>query len=196
MKRVAIVLLAACALTHASAAAAHSGPPYPTVTDARLDPYVVSVWTDPDTTNDGTAAGRFWIVLSPNAAGVVPPITHATLTATSPAGATAPVDITTADRDGRTHFGALVFDHEGKYRVEVRLTGPAGTVTLDTTVDATYDLRPSPLVAALSILPFALVGILWITAMRRRARARAAAAGTPPSPTETIARSVSPPSAP
>ena len=39
--------------------AAHSGPPYPIVTERAIGSYVVSVWTDPDATNDGSrgAAG-------------------------------------------------------------------------------------------------------------------------------------------
>ena len=38
---------------------AHNGPPYPIVSNQISGPYSISVWTDPDTTDDGTPAGQF-----------------------------------------------------------------------------------------------------------------------------------------
>jgi len=44
---------------------AHDGPPFPIVSEHTAGAYAVSVWTDPDTTDDGTAGGQFWVVLRP-----------------------------------------------------------------------------------------------------------------------------------
>src|SRR5678815_2995007 len=55
------VLLAALEAT----VAAHSGPPFPIVSNRALGAYSVSIWTDPDTTDNGKPAGQFWIELEP-----------------------------------------------------------------------------------------------------------------------------------
>ena len=104
----------------ATDAAGHSGPPFPIVTDRAAGPYTVSIWTDPDTTNDGTPGGQFWIVLSRGSAGVAP-VTRVTVTAAPDAGtgATRSVDATVSARDGNTYFGALELDPEGLYRIDV-----------------------------------------------------------------------------
>ena len=39
-------------------AAAHDGPPYPIVSERLAGPYEVSIWTDPDATDDGSASVR------------------------------------------------------------------------------------------------------------------------------------------
>jgi len=44
-----------------SRAAAHSGPPFPIVADRVAGTYRVSIWTDPDATDDGSAGGQFWV---------------------------------------------------------------------------------------------------------------------------------------
>src|SRR5690349_11751219 len=48
----------------------HSGPPFPIMSDQAAGPYVVSIWTDPDTTDDGSAGGQFWTRVHPAADGV------------------------------------------------------------------------------------------------------------------------------
>ena len=42
----------------------HAGPPIPLVSNRIVGPYKVSIWADPDSTDDGTAAGRFWITVA------------------------------------------------------------------------------------------------------------------------------------
>src|SRR5262249_44590463 len=74
MTLVALAALKGCAtvIVYAAAAAlvpcvvtlqAHSGPPFPIVSNQIAGAYDVSIWTDPDATNDGSAAGQFWVVL-------------------------------------------------------------------------------------------------------------------------------------
>src|SRR5262249_37452498 len=52
---------------------AHSGPPFPIVNDHVVGAYSVSVWTDPDATDDQTAAGKFWVTVQPAARGIALP---------------------------------------------------------------------------------------------------------------------------
>jgi hypothetical protein len=152
-------------------AVAHSGPAYPVVTDQQSGPYRISIWTDPDTTDDGTAGGRFWVVVTNG--DTSPPASRIRIVATPGNGSqkTTSVDVTNPGRDGHTYYGAVSMDHEGPYHIDVRVEGPAGPASVRTNVDATYDLRPSPFTAALYLLPFILVGLLWMRLLLQRARA-------------------------
>ena len=53
---------------------AHSGPPYPILSDQVAGAYLISVWTDPDTTDDGSPGGQFWIRFHLVDGGEVPPL--------------------------------------------------------------------------------------------------------------------------
>jgi len=151
---------------------AHSGPPYPILSDKVAGPYLISIWTDPDTTDDGSAGGQFWIRIHLAGGGEVPPETRAT------------VSIGTADRSGSARtasaspvrgdvtnqFAALVMDREGPFGVLVTVEGPRGRAAVDSSVDATYDLRPPRSLLLIYLVPFVLVGLLWgRLLMRRRA---------------------------
>jgi hypothetical protein len=43
-----------------------------------------------------------------------------------------------------------------------------GRATIDSRVDATYDLRPAPYMIAWYLFPFVLVGFLWTRLLLRR----------------------------
>ncbi len=164
-----IVLLAA----GARPALAHSGPPYPIVQTQTFGPYQVSVWTDPDTTDDRTPAGRFWITVKPaRADAALPPETrvHVSIAPADRDGATVDADAETIDHDATQHLVALLMDHEGPFRVHVSIDGPLGRADLDSRVDATYDLRPAPMLMFVFAMPFVLVGFLWIKVLLRRRR--------------------------
>ena len=143
---------------------AHSGPPFPIVSDRVVGAYSVSVWTDPDATDDQTAAGKFWVTVQPAARGaVLPESTHVRVSVM-------PKDRTGAERtagaerlngDVRRQFVALLLDHEGRYDVHVTIDGPLGAANIDDGVDATYDLRPRPILTLLFVAPFVLVGFVW-----------------------------------
>jgi len=151
--------------------AAHSGPPFPIVSNRIVGPYDISIWTDPDTTDDGTAAGQFWVM-----------VTMANLGSAVAAGTRAEVEASPSDRTGdvkhRTtepvngdignQFAAVVLDHEGPFKVHVTIDGPSGKAEVDTSVDATYDLRPARGMLALYLMPFLLVGFLWGKLLLRR----------------------------
>jgi hypothetical protein len=52
-------------------------------------------------------------------------------------------------------------DHEGRYGVHVTIDGPSGHAALDAYTDATYDLRPRPILTVVFVLPFVLAGFVW-----------------------------------
>lgn len=161
-------LVLACAT-----ASAHDGPPFPIVSSESAGPYVVSVWTDPDTTDDGSPGGQFWVRL--HAGGERQPV---------PTGTHALVTIRPLDRPGpeRTakaspvrddvsnQFAGVVMDHEGRFAVHVLIDGPLGRASVSGSVDATYDLRPAPVLMVLYLVPFVLVGALWLRLLLRRRR--------------------------
>ena len=173
MRRVFLAAAIALVLCQRSAAA-HDGPPFPIVSNQIAGPYSISIWTDPDTTDDGTPAGQFWVTLEmAGGAGAVP------------VGTTATVSIAPLDRAGPTHEGkaalvngninrqfvALLLDHEGRFALRVTVDGPLGRANVESQVDATYDLRPSPASVVLYLLPFVAVGVLWMKVLIRRRRA-------------------------
>jgi hypothetical protein len=143
---------------------AHSGPPFPILEDRIAGPYKVSIWTDPDATDDQTAAGKFWITLQPAARDTkIPAATETRLSIV-------PVDRTGAERSGRAEplngdvqrqYIAVLMDHEGRYGVRVTIEGPLGAAEVRTETDATYDLRPRPILTLLFVAPFLLVGFVW-----------------------------------
>jgi hypothetical protein len=167
-----VLMIAACqAIAHA-----HSGPPYPIVEDQHVGAYQVSLWTDPDATDDQSAAGKFWVTLRPAKGGQ-----------SIPADTRVDVSIRPLDRPGgeRTaraepinreterQFAVLVMDHEGPFAVHVTIDGSLGMGVMDSKVDATYDLRPRPALIGLFLLPFVLVGIVWGKLLiKRRMHAR------------------------
>jgi hypothetical protein len=156
----------------ASSLVAHSGPPFPIVSDQVAGAYTISVWADPDATDDGSAGGQFWVTIRLADGSAPPPDTRARVT------------IRPLDRSGDAHSGtaalvngdasrqfvALLLDHEGRFGVRAEVAGSRGTAALDAWVDATYDLRPPPVMLALYLMPFVVVGGLWIKLLRRRHR--------------------------
>ena len=152
---------------------AHSGPPFPIVSNQIVGAYDISIWSDPDATDDGTPAGRFWLVLESAKKGVtVPADTRATL------------EIRPLDRDGRALSGAaspeqgsatrqyiaLLMDHEGAFGVRLTVDGPLGRADVETKVDATYDARPAPYLIAVYVFPFVAIGAIWMKVLLRRRR--------------------------
>ena len=165
--------LAALAIAVAGNAAvsAHDGPPFPIVSRRTIGPYEISVWTDPDASDDGSAGGRFWVIVEPaDGAGSLPPDTRATVTVR-------PLDRPGPEQSGRAEpegaalspqFVALPLDHEGPFAVGVSIAGPLGAAEISADVEATYDLRPPAIMLAVYLLPFLLAGGLWLKLLLRR----------------------------
>ncbi len=149
---------------------AHSGPPFPAVSDRVAGPYRLSLWTDPDTTDDGSAAGQFWVVIHLADGSQAPPDTHA-IVAIRPLNRPGPERSAAAspvDGDTSRQFAALVMDHEGPFAVRATISGARGSAVVDGTVDATYDIRPARWLVILYVLPFVAVGFLWLKLLLRR----------------------------
>lgn len=152
---------------------AHSGPPFPIVSTQVVGAYEVSIWTDPDTTDDRTPAGRFWVTLRPAAHGAALPantLVTLSIAPTDRAGATLSGAADSIDRDPNRRFVTLLMDHEGRYSVHLAIDGALGRAELESAVDATYDLRPAPFMIFVFAMPFVLVGLLWIKLLLRRRR--------------------------
>jgi hypothetical protein len=154
-------------------ARAHSGPPFPIVSTQIAGPYDVSVWTDPDSTDDGSAGGQFWVTVRP-AGGASPlPADTRVDVAISPLDRPGPTNAASAEpiaADASHRFVALVMDHEGRFHVRVTINGPLGPAEVAADVDATYDLRPPPALIAVYLIPFALAAFLWIKLLLKRRR--------------------------
>lgn len=145
----------------------HAGPPFPILENRAVGAYSVSIWTDPDATDDGSARGQFWVIVD-GRAGEPDARTVVTLKA-------APLDRAGAEREATAtrvagtpprYFAALLLDHEGEFRISVQIGGPMGQASTVADVAATYDLRPSLSILPWLLLPFLLVGLLWLKALR------------------------------
>lgn len=173
MMRHLVLVTTAALFMRAVIVYAHSGPPFPIVSDRITGAYRISIWTDPDTTDDGKPAGQFWVTLDPaSGTGSVPDNTRATVTIW-------PLDREGPTRTGRTdpvagssarQFVAVLMDHEGPFGVRVTVDGPLGRAEIDSHVDATYDLRPAPAMLAVYLFPFVAIGALWVKVLLRRRR--------------------------
>jgi len=131
----------------------------------------VSIWTDPDTTDDGSPGGQFWVMLQ--AGGAAPPAdTHVRLSIRplDRPGRTLSETAVPVDGDRGNQYVELVMDHEGRFAVHAAIDGTAGHGEVASEVEATYDLRPPPLLLLLYLLPFALVAFLWVKLLARRRR--------------------------
>jgi hypothetical protein len=157
-------------LVWSGSVAAHAGPPYPMVSERRVGPYHMAVWTDPDTTDDGSAGGQFWVTLASPDGRAIPRETRVTVSIHPPTNPSQQLTAVAAD-DGAAasrYFAALVMDHEGPFNVGVNVNGPMGEASVDGEVQATYDARPSGLAVVLTVLPFLLAGGLWAKVLLRR----------------------------
>ena len=162
-------------LASAAPARAHSGPPFPIVSNRSVGAYEISIWTDPDATDDGSAAGKFWIMLDPARAGMTATLDTQAAVSVTPLDRPGPKVTGNAEpvrHDATRRFVSLVMDHEGRYGVHLAVDGPLGHAEIETAVDATYDQRPRPLMLGLALMPFLLVGFLWLNLLRRRRRGR------------------------
>jgi hypothetical protein len=168
----------------AAQGAAHSGPPYPIVSGQIAGRYEVAIWTDPDATDDGSPGGQFWVTLAPRTgeAAAIPAGTRVTV-AVRPLARPGPTQsATAAPVDGAVarQFAAVLMDHEGRFAVDVAIDGPLGPARVASEVDATYDLRPAPALFVVYLLPFLVLGVLWVKLLWKR---RALRPGEPRPPT-------------
>jgi hypothetical protein len=162
-----VLIVAGATLLHA-----HSGPPFPILPTRVVGPYEISIWADPDATDDGVAAGQFWVMLRPAGGGALPGDTHADLSiqALDRAAPRLTARAQPVNHEIARQFAAIVLDHEGRFAISVSVDGALGSAAVEATVDATYDLRPAPILMAVYLMPFVLIGFLWVKLLVRRRR--------------------------
>jgi hypothetical protein len=147
LKRFTLVWAACATLTIVVPARAHDGPPYPIVSNQVSGPYRISLWTDPDATDDGSSGGQFWVMVDMAGGDALPGDLRArvSIRPLSRAGQPQSADTEPMGGDGSRRFVALLMDHEGPFSVQVTVEGASGSATIESRVEATYDLRPPPI---------------------------------------------------
>jgi hypothetical protein len=172
--RSTFVILVTAALLSAESVTGHSGPPFPILSNRIAGAYDISIWSDPDTTDDGSPGGQFWVVLKGVGEGPGIPSDTTVSVAIRPLGREGPT------RTGRAvpvngaagnQFVALLMDHEGPFGVRVTVESSLGRAEVESRAEATYDLRPSRGVMVIYLLPFVAVGALWMKVLWRRRHA-------------------------
>jgi hypothetical protein len=156
-------------LVCASAAAAHNGPPYPIITDQRVGPCIVSLWTHPD-----VGTGTFFVMVDPLPGASVPKDLTMKI-GVQPESGRLPEVVYSAwheDLRGQVEFKTEVqFDQQEYWKVRLILASSAGNDEAFSRVEATppgfgrWDLL-------LYLLPFLGVGFLWASALVKRRRLR------------------------
>lgn len=150
---------------------AHEGPPFPLFVDRKVDPYVISLWTDPDVGD----ALFFVIVNAPDAAAL--PADLRVQIGVQPVSGRLAEAFYSAEREnlpGQVQYRTQVhFDAQEFWRVRVRLESALGNAETSETVEATppgygrWDLL-------IYLLPFLAIGALWAVAMVRKIKRRRA----------------------
>lgn len=163
--RLAIGCAAVIAMMTGASLLAHEGPPYPIFSNRVAGNYQVSLWADPDATDDGSAAARFWVTLNPAQKGQ--PLPSDTEIRISIWPLDAPASVKTAkaepvEREPSRWFAAFAIGNEGRYGVRASIDGPLGPSEVETVVNAADNRRPRPLTIILFILPFLLIGFVWV----------------------------------
>ncbi len=150
-------------------AEAHEGPPFEIINDSS-PPYNISVWSDPD-----IGIGTFFVVLEPLGGGDfvepdsvvihVAPVSARHLEAGFHAG---PQKV----RYGARYYAEVPFDSGGYWNVRVQVAGANRIHEMQTEVEATPDGSIGPIGLLIYLVPFLLVGFLWLKAFLRRREAR------------------------
>ena len=134
-------------------AMAHNGPPFPIITDQRVGPCVISLWTHPD-----VGTGTFFVMVDPLPGGTIPKDLKIQIGVQPVSGRLAEVvyPAWVEDLRGQVEYKTVVeFDQDEFWKVRLILASSAGSGE------------------ALSKVG---VGFLWATAMAKRRRFRKIAA--------------------
>jgi hypothetical protein len=154
-------------------AAAHNGPPFPIITDQRVGPYIVSLWTHPD-----LGTGLFFVMVDPLPGGTIPKDLRVQIGVQPASGRLAEVVYSAwlQDLRGQVEYKTEVqFDQQENWKVRLILASSAGGG------EAISQVVPTPTGFGrwdllLYLLPFLGVGFLWVTAITKRRRLRKAQA--------------------
>ncbi len=157
---VAMVLLAA-----SSPLGAHNGPPFPIISDERVGPVVVSLWTHPD-----VGTGLFYVIVDPPPRGATPPDLKIEIGVRPVTGRLAEAIYPTQreDQHGQVVYRTEAqFDQQELWHIRMIVKSSAGDGEASADVEVTppgygrWDLL-------LFSLPFLGVGFLWFRVMMRK----------------------------
>ena len=147
----------------------HEGPPFPLFVDQKIDPYIVSVWTDPD-----VGAAQFFVIVTRLDSTQLPEDLRVQV-GVQPASGRLIETFYAAQRENlqqQVQYKAEVhFDAEELWRVRIRLESAQGNAETLATVEATppgygrWDLL-------VYLFPFLAIGVLWATALLRKIKRR------------------------
>ncbi|HXM43860.1 MAG TPA: hypothetical protein VN924_21685 [Bryobacteraceae bacterium] len=149
----------------ASPARAHNGPPFPIVTDRRVGPCVISLWTHPD-----VGIGTFWVMVDPPPGGAIPKDLKFEI-GVQPVSGRLKEKRYAARLDGSSaqvqYYVEVPFDAQELWRVHLLLDSAAGHGESTATVEVT-----PPGLGRWDLLwyasPFAAVAFLWFRVLVRR----------------------------
>ncbi len=150
-------------------AEAHNGPPFPIITDQRVGPCIISLWTHPD-----VGMGLFFVMVDPLPGETIPKDLKIQIGVQPLSGRLAEVvyPASLEDLRGQVEYKTEVqFDQQEFWKVRLILSSSAGGGEALSKVEATppgfgrWDLL-------LYLLPFLGVGFLWVTAITKRRRLR------------------------
>jgi hypothetical protein len=160
----------------AQAVIAHNGPPFPIISDRRMGPCVISLWTHPD-----VGLGTFFVIVDPAPGMTLPKNLKFDIGVAPLTGRLKEARYGT-ERDylnGQLHFNASIpFDKEEMWRINLYLRSSAGNAEATANVMVTppglgrWDLL-------FFSLPFLGVGFLWFMGMKRRRQRRPRRPATP-----------------
>jgi hypothetical protein len=159
---------------------AHNGPPFPLITDRTAGRYVVSLWADPDASDDGDADGQFWVLVNPLTKGTTIPADTIVQISIWPVGQPEAIRMQPAVFDEQVpsrRTASFVIDREGRYGVKATIDGPLGPAEIQAVVDAEYGTRPRRALIAVFALPFVLIGFVWMKLLLKRRAFRASGQG-------------------
>jgi hypothetical protein len=157
------------AIVFVPGALAHNGPPFPIITDQRVGPCIISLWTHPD-----VGLGTFFVMVDPLPGGAVPKDLKIQIGVQPVNGRLAEVVYSAwpENQRGQVEFKSEVqFDQQEYWKVRLILASSAGGGEALSKVEATppgfgrWDLL-------LYLLPFLGAGFLWFSAITKRRRLR------------------------
>jgi hypothetical protein len=157
------------AIVLAPGAWAHNGPPFPIITDQRVGPCIISLWTHPD-----VGLGTFFVMVDPLPGSSVPKDLKIQIGVQPVSGRLAEVVYSawSENQRGQVEFKSEVqFDQQEYWKVRLILASSAGGGEALSKVEATppgfgrWDLL-------LYLLPFLGAGFLWFSAITKRRRLR------------------------
>jgi hypothetical protein len=148
-----------------SPAMAHVGAPYPVLLEEEVGPYIVSVLADPD-----VGTGTFYVMVTMAGSESTPSGTVVTIWATPEDGHVVEMGYSAErqqTRYGERFVARAQFGVKGPWQIRLTVEGPAGAGEI------TFPVLVTPsgtgwLTTLLCLVPFVILGLLWLWGVRRQ----------------------------